>query len=126
MDVGREDHPPEAAVDALPAVETTPALDVPRNGRPDLIAALQQLIALRDRVRIDMHRYLDDLLGQSAKHGGSDLGTTMLDDIVVEVAQGAGFALNIRTEFPNAPGRAEEDPSVTAESLKPASRIHLA
>lgn len=124
LDVRRETDSPEAALAPDAYVEDPAPLDVPRNGRVP-VAAFYQLIALRDRVRVDLHRYLDDMLAQPSQLEKAEAGMTLLDDIVGEVTLGAGFSLNIRTEYPNAPGRAEEDPSVTAAEAKPQSLIEI-
>lgn len=121
MDVYPEDAAPEAAMAPAPALGDAPAVAVPANGRPSAAAALRQLIRLRDHTRVELHRQLDDLLDLPTQ----DPDDTVLDEIVREAAQGFGVQVRVHTEHPQKAGQVAEDPSVTAESMKPKSAIHL-
>lgn len=96
------------------------------DGRPDPVVQLRQLLKLRDTTRVELHRQLDDLLALPSQNAESAaLDGTILDDIVAEAAQGFAIGVRIHTEHPQAAGRAEEDPSVTAQMATPKPLIEV-
>lgn len=125
MDVRGEDHSGEAAVDAAAGVERDPAVAVP--GPDSGTSRLRQIIALRDAVRVELHRQLDDNLDlQSADPKMiQSLGGTVLDELAIAQMAGLGINLSISTRHPGEEGRAVEDPSVTAAEATPKPLIEL-
>lgn len=119
MDVRREDHPTEPPMDAAGSVEAPAPMDVSGEDR------LRQLIQLRDTVRVELHRQLDDLLALPAQGQVSLFGGSILDSVVVDVMGGMGFQVSVQTRDPKENGHAEEDPSVTEASLQPKPAIEI-
>ena len=69
--------------------------------------------ALRAQTTQALHDQLDAMLaGPATAPDGSIV--SVLDDICIRQLHGFGFSLSVSVAHPNAPGRAVEDPSVTA------------
>lgn len=129
MDIRGESHPPEAAVDAGPDLVADPALDVPNREAHGAGAggpSLAKLISLRDQIRQTLHNSLDALLDSPAQHElVLNMGGCVVDELLVDSLNGFGMNVSVNTQHPHAPGRAIEDPSLTAENGKPKGLIEL-
>lgn len=77
---------------------------------------LRRLIMLRDTVRVELHRQLDDLLALPAKDEPGDSGASILDSIVAEVSIGFGVQVSVQTRHPEQSGA---DPAPSAPPRPP-------